>query len=624
VSTNVRGVGTNSLALPTVFRSTTSAEMDLKLQRSATAISASKLFSDAFRVNLSFKSEDKKGAIISSSYGGTWNNPLGTGKNYSAFYFAPQPENYRHNQFEASFDYFTKALQLTGGYYGSFFSNATNALNITPGQNSIALTAGPITIPWISLAPDNKSQQYYLSGAYNFTNATRGTFKVSKTRDTQDDGFIPAYGSITTAATYGAINPPGVPYASGITNSSLGAVVDTTSYFGQLTSKLTRDLDGTASWRYEDRKDKTPQRFYLDSSASAEFPRGATNEHESHTVNRGKFELSYRLPEGYRLTGGLDYESKKTPEAWRDSVKETTYRVDLRKALGETVSGSVLLAHGNRTGGTWHLENGAPTVGVQTFSTATGVAAPLQFVDRKRDKVKFMLDWTPTEPLSTQLFYEYANDKYPFSPVSFNPGARMGQTDGKAQLYGLDLSYKIDRDWTARGYASYNENKTHQNELYTPRSAVVTAGGVLDQNCTGTAVTNSCVPWTADLKLKGLTAGVGAKGTKGKWDIGVDYLYSKDTTTYGITFDPLLNGAGNSVPAGAGVLPDTNYTLNRFRVNGVFHYTKETRVRLDYIYDHRKMDDYTWANWTFTDGTRVNVSPNQTTHVFGVTLIQSF
>jgi predicted porin len=358
-------------------------------------------------------------------------------------------------------------------------------------------------------------------------------------------------------------------------------------------------------------------RYYLDSQASSEYPTGTTNSQESHQINRGKLDLSYRLPQGYRLVGGLDYDQKKTPDAYRDSVTDKTVRLELRKAMSETINGSVKLAHSNRTGGAWHLLDGTPAAGATTFSTTTGVAAPLQFSDRKRDKAKLMMEWRPVDALSLQMFYEEGKDSYPFSPPSGN--ARMGQTDGKTQLYGLDGAYQINDGWKLNGYYSYNQNKTHQNEMYTTRR------NALDQNCTVVGVLTSCSPWQADLALKGTVFGAGLKGKLARWDLGADYLYSKDTTTYNISFDPNYpTAAGSSVPAGAGVLPDTNYTLNRLKFFGAYAFSKQTRLRLDYIYDVRKMDDYTWARWTYSDGTQVNVNPKQTTNFVGLTLIQSF
>jgi MtrB/PioB family decaheme-associated outer membrane protein len=633
INTKVAGVGTDKLTLNPDWRSSAGLgpESSLKLERTGTSLSGSKLFSDAFKLNFSLKSEDKKGAIMSSSYGSTWNgaNSATPTKNYGTMFFAPQPENYRHNQVEASIDYFTKALQLSAGYYGSFFNNASRGLNITPGNNALptlpcnaatcvtAIPAGASALPWISLPPDNRAQQWYVSGAYNFSNSTRLSFKMSKERVTQDDGFIPAYGAVTplsgtpVSATYNSMNPPGVPYAAGITNTNLGGVVDTTTYFGMLTTKLTKDLDLLASWRYEDRQDKTPQRNYLDAQASTEFPTGAANEQDSHKINVGKFELSYRLPEGYRLTGGLDFDQKKTPDTMRDEVTDKTIRAELRKSLSETLNGKVMLAHSNRTGGAWELLD--PT----SFPTATNVAAPLQFADRKRDKAKVMVDWNPIDPLSLQLFYEHTKDNYPFTPVGGN--ARMGMTDGKTDLYGLDAAYKISDAWKVNGYYTYNQNKTHQNELYTPR--------VLPQTCAivPASVANTCVPWQADLDMKGEVFGAGVQGKLASWDIGAQYLYSKDKTRYDIAFNPSYpTAATSSVPSGAGVLPDTVYSLNRLTFYGTYKYSKETRLRLDYINDVRKMDDYTWSNWTFSDGTRVNVAPNQKTQMVGLTLIQSF
>lgn len=623
INTKVGGVGTDKLTLNRDFRSNLGLgpESSLKLERTGTTLSGSKFLSDAYKFNFSLKTEDKKGAIMSAAYGATWNTPAGApyALNYGTQFFAPQPENYRHNQFEASLDYFTKKMQLSGGFYLSVFDNSSTALNITPGQNSLTTTTGPITSPWISLQPSNQALQWDVSGAYNFSDKTRLSFKMSQERATQDAAFIPAYGNTTTGSpTYTAINPPGVPYAPGITNTSLGGLVETTAYFGMLTSKLSREMDVLASWRFEDRNDKTPQRLYLDSTANViEYPNGVLNPRESHKINRGKFEIGYRLPQNYRLTGGLDYDKKETPEAYRDSVTDQTVRVELRKTLNETLNGKVMLAHSERTGGTWHVLDGTPATGATTFSTTTGVAAPLQFADRKRDKVKLMMDWSPVDPLSLQFFYEYGLDKYPFTPPSGN--AQMGMTQGQTDLFGFDAAYRVSDNWKVNGFYSFNQNRTHQNEVYTPRI------NNANQPCTGTTVTTSCSPWQADLDMAGEVLGVGVLGKLSGWNLNAKYLYTTDRTKYGITFNPYYpTAAGSSVPAGAGVLPDTVYSLNRLNLSGAYAFSKATTLRLDYIYDVRTVDDYTWTNWTFSDGTKVNVNPNQTTQLVGVTVIHSF
>jgi len=71
-------------------------------------------------------------------------------------------------------------------------------------------------------------------------------------------------------------------------------------------------------------------------------------------------------------------------------------------------------------------------------------------------------------------------------------------------------------------------------------------------------------------------------------------------------------------------VPDTVYMQQTVRLFGKYAVAKATTVRLDYIWDKREMDDYTWASWTYSDGTKVYVNPRQVTQILGVSLIQSF
>ncbi len=651
VDTKVQGIGSGSVQLNSDFRSFSGLgpDTDLKLQRTATSLAGSKFLGQNLKFNFSFKTEDKKGAIMSAAEGDTLVGltPINAGvpaagKNYATQYFAPQPENYRHDQVAASVDYFTKKFQVSAGFYESLFTNHNTALNVTPGTDPSAnqtytLTnavwgGGAVQVPWISLPPSNHSTQFYLQGAYNFSDATHVSLKVTSSRLVQDDSFIPATGAT-------GLNPPGVIYGAGITNTNLGGLVDTTTYATRVTSRLTRDLDLMASWRYENRQDKTPIEPYVDGTL--------TNGQYSPTLNNGKIELGYRLPEGFRVSGGVDYDAKKNPPdaavvsaepglAWREEVHESTLHLDLRKSMSETVNGSLSLAQGTRGGGSW--DQPVAVTGGGTFPTATYVAAPLQFSDRKRDSARLMVDWSPGPRTSLQAYAQYSRDRYTSAPegpmlTGYPLAGAMGLQSGTNTLFGLDFSYAINRHWKATAYFTDDQTKTHQNELQTPRLNGAT------QSCAGTGTTNNggtgsitngaitgnnytCVPWTADLNMRGEALGAGLAGAVGRWDLGAKYMYSHDQTAYGIGYtDP---GAFSPVPAGAGILPTTTYRVNQLRLMGTYAYTRQTSLRIDYILDQRRMDDYTWANWTFADGTRVLSSPGQQTQGFGVTVTHSF
>ena len=120
----------------------------------------------------------------------------------------------------------------------------------------------------------------------------------------------------------------------------------------------------------------------------------------------------------------------------------------------------------------------------------------------------------------------------------------------------------------------------------------------------------------------GRVLGAGLKGNVGKWALDAKYLYSKDWTKYNIGITG--NNQFSQVPVGSGILPDTMYTLNRLHLAGNYDITKATRVRLDFVYDLRKVQDYAWTGFTFSDGTTVTRPASQKAALLGVTLTHAF
>lgn len=374
-----------------------------------------------------------------------------------------------------------------------------------------------------------------------------------------------------------------VPLPVGGTNisgrSDLGGRVDTTLFQLGLTSRPLSKLSLLANLRYEDRDDKTAVARYITPSASSD----GYNEPRSLKTTSGKLEGTYQLPAGLRATGGVDYENKERGTAgirvvgYREKTEETSWRFELRRALFDAVSGSVALVHADRNGSTYRTNSGLNLV------------QPIYIADRDRNKLKASVDWSPLEALSLQFMFEDARDRYGAGRGSPNVGTRSGD----AQMYSVDATYAVSDKWQVTAYAS--ELKTRVGQ-----ASGSTAAGY----------------WTADMTNVGVNYGVGVKGKlSGKLDLGVDLLLAEDLSKYG------LGGAATS-------LPDIDNVQTTVKLFATYAWDKNTLVRLDYIHDRRKTNDWTWNGVTtpyvYTDGSWLYQDPNQTVNFVGVAVQYSF
>lgn len=585
VTTAVQGVGRNTIVQPNIgstagaLNNPNAYDVTLKTERDITTLTASKFVAEGLKLGFSFKNEDKTGTRMDGVRGvaGT-----GTPNLYSGFLFSPEPIDQNHKQFEATVDYTTSKFQLTGGYYGSFLSTKYSSLTVVPGANTALVAAG---LSPIALAPDNSVQQFYVNGAYNFTKDTRASLKVAYSEGRQDDTFLSGQATL-----------PGI-------GANLMGVVRTTEVFSSITSRINKDLKLLASWRYEDRQDKTPIRLFA-TSTSAGVTTNYYNNPMSQVANWGKLEADYRIGGGYSLTAGFDYTDKSSLEWDRHRVSETTSRLALRKTMSETVNGTLSLAHSERTGSDWSGGSAPPIY-------------PVYLADRNRDKVRGMIDWAASENLDLQFAYEAYFDDYRKSTY--------GLDSGKGQVFSLDGSYTLSDIWKMNAWYSRQLGESSQNM----QGAVCTTGN--NSNCTvNTFRTGTLVPWDATLKQSSDQFGFGVNGKIKMVLVGAQFLYSQDTNKQLISAMPATTCTNATcsttgvVASGMGVLPDTKYTQNTLKLNATYPVTKATRVRLDYIYDLRKMDDYTWSQWVYADGTKVFVKPDQVTQIIGLSLLHSF
>jgi MtrB/PioB family decaheme-associated outer membrane protein len=462
--------------------------------------------------------------------------------------FLAEPIDSRTQQFEATLGYAGADLQLLGGYHASTYLNRHQVLDMAAGTD-------------ISLAPDNQSHQVYLAGGYRFTPATRMTFKLAYGRGTQNETFYAA------------------PDFPGNTQTSLNARVDTATAQLGLTSRPLPGLNLLANVRHEDRQDKTPRVQFL----SASTGRDGFNTPFSRTTTASRLEASYQLPAGLRVTAGAELEQRDRTvlairqASWREKNDETTYRVELRRSLGESLNGSVALLRGRRQGSDYLPANN---------NAAADLIDPIHFADRERDRVRLSLDWVPTEALSLQLLVDESKDRY--------DGRARGPESGRSHVWSLDGSYTLSDDWQLTAWASNDETRMQQSTL---------------SGANGTAV--PAQTWTAQLLSRGEAAGLGLRGkpTAGI-EIGADLQLARDKNAYNLAA---------TLPTAA-LLPSINHTRSTLRLFGQYALKPNLALRVDLGLDRSTSDDWTWTGWTYADGTTVRQEPHGKTVYLGVAI----
>lgn len=545
VVTAVTGIGSAHLNVPK--SPATGDPVQLKTERQAISFGMNRVLPGNFDLQFHFRNEEKDGARI-----------FGRG---SRFEFTPEPINYSTRQFGSTLNYNGKQLQLSGGYYGTLFFNRNTALYTSGGTN----TFSPIALP-----PDNQSHQAFLSGGYSFNPATRATFKAAYTRATQTDNFFPT------------------PFLAPGVGSNLDGRIDTTLVQGGITSRPLPQLSVLANIRFEDRDDKTPMRLYNPAARRVDLDGnywGGFNNPRSFSTLTSKVEANYTLPMNFRLIGSIDYEHwerrwQPTFVSYRAKTNEIFYRMEMRRTLADTLTGSIAYIHSDRSG--------SPFISTLSASGAPNpnVIAPLNLSDRNRDKVRLSLNWEPIEPLSLQVMIDESFDDY-----GHCSGSSLGLRKGSARNYSLDAAYAISENLQTIAWFSRNETRIDQAS----RNRIPVDG--------------SREIWSANLQNIGTSFGVDINGKPiEKLELGVSLSQSFITDKFTQkTSDPALYS-----------IPDIATELSNLNLFARYALRKNFTLHLDYIFNRFKTNEWTWNHWTYNDGTRLSQDTNQIVNFVGL------
>jgi MtrB/PioB family decaheme-associated outer membrane protein len=575
INTGLQNAGTTTPNVVSLVTPGTGANMNLEIKRKAVSLDGERWLTPNLMFEASAKNEDRNGARLSGT--GFACAACGTQPLSAAILMLPEPIDSTTKQFEARLNYSGEKFMVSGGYYGSFFSNSNGSLNPTVNGNLVnpdgtGYTPSSTLVGYlqqsVALPPDNQAQQLYVSGNYAFTPATHSTFKYAYTHATQNDDF-------------GSMGLAGAP--AGVSN--LGAVLDSNlAQFG-LTARPMDKLSVLGNLRYENKADKTPLALYNGTY---------TNDPNSSKKLNGKLEASYRLPDNLRATLGVDYATvhRDLPVSTaavlnptvppltglREDTKERGYRAELRRSMSETINAAVSYVHSSRDGGSWL--NIGPVNPVGTY--------PTTMLDRKRDKVKLSADWTPISKLSLQFMIEDGKDTYA-GPTD------KGLRDNGMSSFGVDAALNMSRRWKLTGYANQSVQTLHVDHSY---------------------------GYLAELEDVNTAIGLGVVGKPSSHlELGGDLSYMKDTNRYQQSM------ASGAAIVGGG-LPDVTYSVTSLKVYGKYALKNNADIRVDLMHQSVQFDEWTWGNngtpFAYSDNTTVTMQPNQRVTFLGASYVYKF
>jgi hypothetical protein len=615
LNTGLSGAGTTQPQIVRLAQPGSGNELNFDLQRKSLALGGDKWVSNNLQIEVLFKNEDKTGDRMwargydCAAYVCTGTQDATHQK--WALIPVPEPVNFNLKQIDLKVNFTSGKLFVSGGYYGSMFTNANGVVTpIVPGSlngptgvltplNPAAGAAGNnpaggtslqnvLQLP-MGLYPDNQAHQFYVGGNYAWTQYTKSNFKLSYTHATQSENF----------AAMGFSGAPGG-------RDDLGGRIDTILAQFNVTSRVSDKLNLLANMRYEDKNDGTSiARYNVENTAFW------NNSHLSTEKFFTRLEAGYRLPDNWRLSGGVDFErlNKTLPgsdvtvaglSGLRGSTHEITYRAELRKSLSETLTGALMYAHSDRTGSNWYSLGNVPAQGVSYGNTYTydqiyqrTGTFPYDVANRIRNKARATTDWTPIERLSLQFVAEASRDTY-------DPPSQNGLRNGGMTLFSIDAAYQLTDKWRVTGYTSWG-----------------------DQTMSSQDRPN----YVADIKNGNTTWGFGVLGKPtGVLDVGASITRTADNTKYTLSTDPAMSAA--NVAQTAVGLPPVFFSDTRYSAFARYAVSKQSDVRLDVIYVQNKLQEWAWGYagvpFTYSDNSTMTINPDQHVTFVGGSYIYRF
>jgi|JI10StandDraft_1071094.scaffolds.fasta_scaffold17028_4 MtrB/PioB family decaheme-associated outer membrane protein len=434
----------------------------------------------------------------------------------------------------------------------------------------------------VALAPDSQMHQLDASGNYDFSDKTRGVFKLAQSIATQDESF-------------GSVSRTGV--------TSLGGSVRTQLAHLGVSSRPMDKLSLQADIRYQNKDDQTPIAYYNIAGTIA-----STNQRLSNRRTDAKVQANWQFTSDYR--GSLSVNSELidrgtvTPtvsfagiSALRQNTKENGVQAELRRRLSDDFSGAISVSRSQRDGSNWLRDVSGLGVAIVGDITdpSLGMSSALYMptlADRRRDKIRIYGDWMPDKDWSVQFSAEQGND-------AFSTPGQDGLKQTHMNQFAVDASYALSFRWALNGYISRGLQTFNQSR---------TAGYVMAFDNTNTNV------------------GLGFTGKpNNELEVGGNLAYVDDKSQYVQSLDAAADPYTAASLTASGGLPDIMYQQTALKFFGKFTLNKQTAVRVDLIHQRTHFNDWAWSYagvpYIYSDGTTVAQRQQQNVNFLGVSYI---
>jgi hypothetical protein len=613
------------------------------------------------------------------------------------------------NQLNMSVNYKGAKAFVQAGYYGSFFRNRVPFMS---WQNWATPAA---TVNAISSTPDNNYNQAGATGGYSFTRTTKLVVFGSYARNTQNALFLtnPTTPIVPVSSLNGLVVTTALN-AKFTTKVGRKLALATAYKFDDRDNRTPIHIfqyadaeDAPAANANFVAGPNNPLGAVVAQNANANRP-------YSRRLNLATFDSDYGVMKGQWVKGGVDFEriDRECHGAWISCAdaaitNETSIRGEWRMEAGPDVTARVGYTYAMRRTPDYNenaflalvpyagvipasATDGATALSLMTangwtgWGPAAGYAATTgnqnlffpsnnalanalyannnriselvgmrryYVADRDRNKLRTLVGWQPSDPLSLEAGVDLTNDHYPTSTY--------GLQDANGWNLNLDGTYSVSANWSATLFYSFeDQHAIAAGNSYTANSnaAAITngqAGAVgLSGNSCDTYSTlqqrnnnnklDPCLDWSTNRLDRVHTMGGGLNGRllSNRLMLGADLILSRarwdDLVSGGNWANNILNGPGAAPTAiAAYFIPASNFptvSINSHEIRFNVRYAVDARQSIRVGYSHIHMDnaDPMYQGMQIGAGTPSGVLPsfeqsfNHDVSVLGVSYIMRF